>query len=309
LDELTFEAAASRAPSPYITDIVQRGIREADAVIALFTPDEQSALYDPATGAYSDNTEDSRWQARPNVIFEAGLAYGVDSRKTIVATLGTDVRLFSDLEGVHYVDLARADAKAALKNRLESIVGALDVGDVWQDVSVSGDFISCLRSRWRHYDELNELAQDLAHVRVLERSPLTLAQILRAVANSPMHSTVDWSRVESRELILMIREHFGAYSELGAKNLDELVDNSYWWLLVHGVLCFDDIDEWFEDDEYWEDSVRFTYVSKRGARLLAKFRLQAAPHIISPLLRSSVKRASPGKKVSRKSKKKQTKKR
>src|SRR5947208_4172646 len=75
-------------PMSMIFDTVLNGIQSADAVIALFTPDEHSASYVPSTGTYSGKNRNGEkwegWQARPNVIFEAGIALGIAIDKTII---------------------------------------------------------------------------------------------------------------------------------------------------------------------------------------------------------------------------------
>ena len=63
LEEIRFEEVANTLGAfPFVADIVLRGIKDADAVIALFTPDEHAALYDPASGTPLElNTGGSRY--------------------------------------------------------------------------------------------------------------------------------------------------------------------------------------------------------------------------------------------------------
>lgn len=264
LQQLSFEEVAGRTATSFVADIVTQGIREADVVIAFFTPDEQAVLFDPVTGSYLDSDETSRWQARPNVIFEAGLASGVSREKTVIVTLGTDVRLLSDLHGIYYVDLKDRRAKEILRRKIESIVGPLPVDENWMAPEISGDFTGCLRPRWRHYDELSELESDLRHRRVFERSDLTLWHVLvRTVVSAG--DGVQWDRLSAAELMrLMEKAH---EPDVHCK---QIVDYSYWWLLVHGVLSFNNIEVWFTDDETWASSVENADLAKRGQRLLLK---------------------------------------
>src|SRR3954453_14230206 len=47
-----FERHASRlGAAPFVGDVVTRLITQADAVVALLTPDESAVLYDPSTGS------------------------------------------------------------------------------------------------------------------------------------------------------------------------------------------------------------------------------------------------------------------
>lgn len=163
LEELGFDdIACLLGPTPFIADIVIKSIEKADAVIALFTPDEHAARYgkkdefDKAEDRYLVDVEgETRWQARSNVLFEAGVAYGTKPEKTILVTIGTDVQLFSDIRGKHFVQLAEAGGKQKLRNKLESILGSLTPTDPnWLRSEISGDFASCLRVRWKFYDEI-----------------------------------------------------------------------------------------------------------------------------------------------------------
>lgn len=86
-------------PAPVtILDLVINGMKLSDYVVALFTGDEWSVLR-PEFREASD-VDEGRWQARPNVIFEAGLAYGQAPERMIFVKLG-GVELFSDTAGLH----------------------------------------------------------------------------------------------------------------------------------------------------------------------------------------------------------------
>src|SRR6185503_5937 len=119
---LSFEEKAGRvAAMPTVSAVVRKGIDDADVVIVLFTPDELAILYDSATGLSVSEPFASRWQARPNVIFEAGWAFGLKPRQTIFVTVGDDTTLFSDVAGFHLVQLDRAGSSAALWTRLNQL--------------------------------------------------------------------------------------------------------------------------------------------------------------------------------------------
>ncbi len=62
----------------FIAKVVERGMEKAQGVLAIFTPDEFSALHPSLRKAGESSEKVERWQARPNVLFEAGLAYGRD---------------------------------------------------------------------------------------------------------------------------------------------------------------------------------------------------------------------------------------
>lgn len=128
--------------SPFIGQVIRRGVEEAAAVIVIFTPDERATL---RAGFQRDDdaaVDKERWQARPNVIFEAGLAMGVDENKTILVTLGSDVSLFSDASGRH---ILRMDNSAEKRDDLRALLEAAgcDV-QLQRDWTRSGEFEACV---------------------------------------------------------------------------------------------------------------------------------------------------------------------
>lgn len=75
-------------------------------------------------------------QPRPNVIFEAGLALGAHSEKTILVQVG-DIRDISDIAGKHMLHLANSPAsRKSLALRLQDkLKFKINIaGDVWLDV-------------------------------------------------------------------------------------------------------------------------------------------------------------------------------
>jgi hypothetical protein len=91
---------AEMGGTPTVDRIVDEGMQRAQGVIALFTPDEFACLR-PEFKRKEDRIEDvARWQARPNVIFEAGMAFGRDRNRVVFVLLG-EPTLFTDVAGVH----------------------------------------------------------------------------------------------------------------------------------------------------------------------------------------------------------------
>ncbi|MDQ3956133.1 MAG: nucleotide-binding protein [Actinomycetota bacterium] len=112
--------------SPFVSNIVHQGLRDADAVVVLLSPDDVARLRKEFQKR-TDPPYESRLtgQARPNVLFEAGVALGVKPRATVLVQVG-DVRPFSDVSGMHVVHLHDgAEARQELAGRLEAI--GLDV--------------------------------------------------------------------------------------------------------------------------------------------------------------------------------------
>ena len=94
---------ATDKTSPYIGDILGAAFSRAHAVVVLFTPDDQAWLQEPFR-VDSDPAFESKptGQARPNVLFEAGMAMGRYENRTILVELGV-LRPFSDVAGRHMI--------------------------------------------------------------------------------------------------------------------------------------------------------------------------------------------------------------
>ena len=126
-------------PNPYIGEILRKGFEMAAAVVVLMTPDDLARLKDEFLGPDDDDSEKRlTGQPRPNVLFEAGYAFGLYPANTVLVQVGK-LRGLSDIHGLH---IARMDGSAAkrksLAHRLKD--AGLDVhmeGDAWLS---EGDF-------------------------------------------------------------------------------------------------------------------------------------------------------------------------
>jgi len=111
----------TRKGSPSVEDIVQTAFRRATATVVLFTPDEEVRLRTKHRSSQDSAQERGfKRQARPNVLFEAGMAFGSFSSRTVLVQLGK-LRPFSDLAGRHIVLLdntaqKRRELATKLKN-------------------------------------------------------------------------------------------------------------------------------------------------------------------------------------------------
>jgi len=157
-DELSAECGGSE----FVGTIIEKGMKSSAAVIALFTPDEVTALHPDLRFAHDRPTDKLRWQARPNVIFEAGLALGMDAKKTIIVTLGADVALFSDADGRHIVRLSNSrEARNRLRLKLSAAKCAVDMKtDSWADPALAGDFESCIKASAGPMDAIRSAFED-----------------------------------------------------------------------------------------------------------------------------------------------------
>jgi len=107
-------------PSPFIGEIINAAMSHAQAIIVLFTGDDQARLRDEFL---SDNEppyeRETTPQSRPNVIFEAGLALGKYPERTILVQIGT-LRPFSDIASRHFVHLRNSSqSRQELAQRLK----------------------------------------------------------------------------------------------------------------------------------------------------------------------------------------------
>jgi hypothetical protein len=124
--------------SPYIGQVLDAALDHAAAIVVLMTPDEIAYLQPQ----YGDGDEDPETkpaaQARPNVLFEAGMALGRDPRRTVLVEVGV-IRPFSDVAGRHAIRLSNDTAnRQELANRLKTAGCDVDLrGTDWHN---TGDF-------------------------------------------------------------------------------------------------------------------------------------------------------------------------
>ena len=125
--------------SVYIKEVLDTAFDLAAAIIVLLTPDDQAQLKPEYWTAREEVFEkEMRGQARPNVIFEAGLALGMDESRVILVECGA-VRPMSDIAGIH---LLRLSNDLASRNQLRDALRAVgchidEESTRWHEV---GDF-------------------------------------------------------------------------------------------------------------------------------------------------------------------------
>lgn len=111
-------------------EIVRNGIDSATAVIILFTPDEIAQRRPDLPGSPSP-----RHQPRPNVLFEAGWAFGAHKNKAIVVEVGM-THSVSDIDGINSVRMRDASSLNDLASRLERAGCSVDRTDsTWNSVA------------------------------------------------------------------------------------------------------------------------------------------------------------------------------
>jgi predicted nucleotide-binding protein len=130
--------AAKGGANPIVGDVISQAMEKVQGVMILFSPDEEAKIR-PKFASQSDKNKGLHvkgFQPRPNVIFEAGLALGAHSDKTILVQVG-NVRDISDIAGKHMVHLSDSFAdRKRLADRLESkLKFKIDLaGTTWQTI-------------------------------------------------------------------------------------------------------------------------------------------------------------------------------
>jgi predicted nucleotide-binding protein len=106
--------------TPYIAEILDAALSTAQAIVVLLTPDDLAYLQ-PAYVTEGDPPHERlpTGQARPNVLFEAGMAMARAQDRTVLVELGR-LRPFTDIGGLHVVRLTDSSAaRQDLAARLE----------------------------------------------------------------------------------------------------------------------------------------------------------------------------------------------
>ena len=131
--------------TPSTKDVVDAGLRMCRAVIVLFSGDDEAQLR-PIYQEASDHRFEKQLtpQPRPNVLFEAGLAFGLYPTRTILVEIGC-LRPMSDIQGLQSIRLAdTAEIRTTLKDRL--VATGCKVNATGTDWLSSGDFTAALSS-------------------------------------------------------------------------------------------------------------------------------------------------------------------
>lgn len=126
----------ARQGNPYVGDVLDIVMAKAEAIVVLFTPDDLAQLKEQFVKSGERASEGKpQGQARPNVLFEAGLALGAHPKKTVMVQVGR-VKSFSDIGGRHMVRLTNDEAsRNSFANRLARICPAVNrIGNDWMHV-------------------------------------------------------------------------------------------------------------------------------------------------------------------------------
>lgn len=126
--------------NPYVNDAVNKIMEQAEAIVVLLTPDDEAWLKPQFVDAKREKQSEgkARGQARPNVIFETGIAIGAYHKKTVIVQVG-DVKPFTDIGGMHILQMTGSDtSRNELSKRLQTCGCTINTdGDHWLR---AGDF-------------------------------------------------------------------------------------------------------------------------------------------------------------------------
>lgn len=137
--EWTQAMKLTRKGSPYVGEVLDAAFREAAAIVVLLTPDDDARLRESFITARDPRYErELTGQARPNVLFEAGMAFGRNPNSTVLVQLG-ETRPFSDVAGRHVLYLSN-DLTSRLEFATKLANAGCNVDTSGSDWLVAGDF-------------------------------------------------------------------------------------------------------------------------------------------------------------------------
>jgi predicted nucleotide-binding protein len=122
--------------SPYIGEILEAAFKHAQAAVVLLTPDDEARLRkDLVLPDDPPHEKMLTGQARPNVLFEAGMAFASHPNQTVLVQFG-QIRPFSDIAGRHTVKMDNSALKRQeLGLKLRTAGCSVDMeGTDWQTV-------------------------------------------------------------------------------------------------------------------------------------------------------------------------------
>jgi predicted nucleotide-binding protein len=108
--------------SPFIGEILNKAFSEAQAVVVLLSGDDEARLKKEFQSSDDPPYEKTLTaQARPNVLFEAGMAFGRHEDRTVLIQIGSELRPFSDIAGRHIIKLNNLpEQRNTLAQRLQT---------------------------------------------------------------------------------------------------------------------------------------------------------------------------------------------
>lgn len=136
--------AVAGLPAPSISQVLDAALDHAQAIVVLLTGDDEVRLRDIFANPDDPPYErDLTPQARPNVLFEAGLAMGRAPDRVVIVEMG-NVKSFSDIAGRHTVRMDGSTQKRQeLADKLTHAKCIVDMSGT--DWHTAGDFAAGLK--------------------------------------------------------------------------------------------------------------------------------------------------------------------
>jgi predicted nucleotide-binding protein len=130
----------TKKPMPYVGEILEVAFQHAQAVVVLLTPDDQARLrQDLVKDSDAPFEKELNGQARPNVLFEAGMALVSHREQTVLVQFGK-MRPFSDVAGRHLIEMDNSTPKRQeLAQRLSN--AGCSVNTSGTDWHTTGDLV------------------------------------------------------------------------------------------------------------------------------------------------------------------------
>lgn len=139
--EWTTGIGMTGSANPTVQQIVDALFGKASAVVVLLTPDDEARLREPFHEPNDPPHEVNLTpQARPNVLFEAGMAISSHPQNTVMVQIGY-VRPFTDIGGSFITHMNNSLAKR--KELRQKLINAAAVdlnADDWRTAENGGDF-------------------------------------------------------------------------------------------------------------------------------------------------------------------------
>ena len=196
-------------PMPYVGEVLDAAFTRAHAVVVLFTPDDEARLKKEfRTDNDPPHEIEPTGQARPNVLFEAGMAMSRNQDRTVLVELGK-LRPFSDLAGRHVIRLD--DSSQRRQELAQRLVAArcpvnLD-GTDWHS---AGDFEAALA----------QVVEDSSDSTVIVEEASVISEV-PCVSNEAKELLIEAARDRDRSII-MTRSGAGLRVMTNGRNFVEM---------------------------------------------------------------------------------------
>jgi len=235
-------------PGEWTLQVILDHAQRSDFGIFVMTPDDQGVIRKKA-----------KLTVRDNVLFEVGIFMGaLGPKRTFLlwpSKKADQLRLPTDLLGL--TTLSYEFGKGLKEPEWDKRLGESEVARIRRVIQDSGPAV---RST---YNEIAALTQRLDE-KEKSFTDGTSASFKDIIAPVAARRKRPWFRGTPVEMLLE------GISE-GYK--DRIVDEVFWWLIVYGVITFNNIEIWSSGgDWHWADSMEYAVFTDRGVVLLNQFR-------------------------------------